>query len=324
MDICPACGTIPTPTLPPLQGLEGQGQDCPRCGQFYLIGTAVTTLPHSIATGGINRSVMSHLLRRRFDNQRTPVLLFEDSLKLYFINRRAPSPQEQANNLILWIGTNQRTHSEWVRSSVPRLAAIVGSAVGGGRGGDEPDFGWLQNQMRLGPGPQLYDVQSGTPVGFKLTFEGWKQFDELSRRVVASRTAFMAMKFNDVLMDRVLRDCFKPAAERAGFTLRPVNENQAAGLIDDQIRAAIRTARFIVADLSHDSNGAYFEAGFAEGLGLPVIYTCEAQKFADKKTHFDTNHMHTIPWNEGKLADAGRELTATIRNTLPLEAKMTD
>ncbi len=154
--------------------------------------------------------------------------------------------------------------------------------------------------------------------------KGWTYFAELSRRVVASRTAFMAMKFNEPTMDRILTSCFKPAAERAGFTLRPVNENQPAGLIDDQIRAAIRTARFIVADLSHESNGAYFEAGFAEGLGLPVIYTCEAQKFLANQTHFDTNHMHTITWSEDKLEEAGRQLTAMIRNTLPGEAKMTD
>lgn len=88
--------------------------------------------------------------------------------------------------------------------------------------------------------------------------------------------------------------------------------------------AAIRSARFVVADLTHDNNGAYFEAGFAEGLGVPVIYTCEAQKFKEKKTHFDTNHMHTVPWDITNLDEAGRLLTATIRNTLPADAKLAD
>jgi uncharacterized membrane protein YeaQ/YmgE (transglycosylase-associated protein family) len=96
---------------------------------------------------------------------------------------------------------------------------------------------------------------------------------------------------------------------------------QAAGLIDNQIRAAIRAARFVVADLTHDSNGAYFESGFGEGLGLPVIYTCESARFAEKKTHFDTNHMLTAPWNLADLAATRRQLAATVRNTLPAEAE---
>jgi len=89
----------------------------------------------------------------------------------------------------------------------------------------------------------------------------------------------MAMQFGDPLLNRVLAECFKPAVVRAGFTLRALTDGQGAGLIDNQIRAAIRSARFVVADLTHDNNGAYFEAGFAEGLGIPVIYTCEAAKF---------------------------------------------
>ena len=131
----------------------------------------------------------------------------------------------------------------------------------------------------------------------------------------------MAMRFGDPTLTAVLTSCFKPAAERAGFTLRALNEEQPAGLIDNQIRAAIRSARFVVCDLSHDNNGAYFEAGFAEGLGLPVIYTCEQSKFDEHKTHFDTNHMVTIPWHPDKLEDAGSRLTATIRATLPSEAR---
>src|SRR6266478_4852346 len=99
----------------------------------------------------------------------------------------------------------------------------------------------------------------------------------------------MALQFGDAILDQVDATCFKPAVLRTGFELRVMNEKQAAGLIDNQIRAAIRGARFVVADLTHDNNGAYFEAGFAEGLDLKVIYTCEEKKFLAKKTHFDTN-----------------------------------
>jgi hypothetical protein len=88
---------------------------------------------------------------------------------------------------------------------------------------------------------------------------------------------------------------------------------------------ALRTSRFVVSDLSYQNNyGAYWEAGFAEGLGRPVIYTCRKEEWDERKTHFDTNHLNTIIWDPDKLDDAALRLIATIRATLPAEAKMTD
>jgi nucleoside 2-deoxyribosyltransferase len=69
-----------------------------------------------------------------------------------------------------------------------------------------------------------------------------------------------------------------------------LTDQQGAGLIDDQIRAALLSARFVLADLTFGSHGAYWEAGFAEGFNIPVIYTCEKKEWQKNKTHFDTNH----------------------------------
>jgi len=42
------------------------------------------------------------------------------------------------------------------------------------------------------------------------------------------------------------------------------------------MRVEIRSAKFLVADLTDENRGAYWEAGFGEGLGKKVYYTCEA------------------------------------------------
>jgi nucleoside 2-deoxyribosyltransferase len=83
---------------------------------------------------------------------------------------------------------------------------------------------------------------------------------------------------------------------------------------------------FLIADLTDHNNGAYWEAGYAEGLGKPVIYTCRKDVFEDKEntTHFDTNHHLTVVWEHDKLDDAVKQLKATIRATLPENAKMED
>lgn len=95
-------------------------------------------------------------------------------------------------------------------------------------------------------------------------------FEELKRSIPESQTAFMAMPFGDPLLDRVFEECFKPAVAETGYQLRRIMDEQKAGLIDDQLRVAIRGARFTNAELTDANLGAYWEAGFAEGLGRPV------------------------------------------------------
>ena len=131
----------------------------------------------------------------------------------------------------------------------------------------------------------------------------------------------MAMKFGEVELTRVVDECFRPAVRRTGFELRLVTDQQPAGLIDDQMRAAVLAARFVISDLTHGSPGAYWEAGFGEGLGLPVIYTCQKRAWQKTQTHFDTNHLVTITWDIADLKKAEDALAATIRATLRSEAK---
>jgi nucleoside 2-deoxyribosyltransferase len=139
-----------------------------------------------------------------------------------------------------------------------------------------------------------------------------------------SRKAFMAMEYEDKELDDVFERCFRPAVKTTGYDLFRLDEKPRAGIIDDRLRVEIRTSRFLISDLTHENRGAYWEAGFAEGLGKPVIYTCEKSAFDKGKTHFDTNHHLTIIWEKDKLDIAAVNLMATIRATLPDEAMLAD
>ena len=158
----------------------------------------------------------------------------------------------------------------------------------------------------------------------KLTFSGWQRFYELQRGTVESRKAFMAMKYGDLVLDKLVNTHLREAVAQAGFTLARLDDQPKAGLIDDRLRVEIRTARFLIADLTHDNLGAYWEAGFAEGLGKPVIYTCEKNKFRSAAPHFDTNHHLIVLWDIENPTEAAQFLKNTIRATLPAEAKIKD
>jgi hypothetical protein len=90
------------------------------------------------------------------------------------------------------------------------------------------------------------------------------------------------------------------------------------------LESKIRNSKFIIADLTNSNNEAYWEAGFAEGLGEIVIYTCEKSAWENEKTHFDTNNHQNIIWYEKDLDLAGEDLKTTIRTSLPEEAIMSD
>jgi nucleoside 2-deoxyribosyltransferase len=95
--------------------------------------------------------------------------------------------------------------------------------------------------------------------------------------------------------------------------------------VDAIIEDEIRRCRFLIADLSDDNAGAYWEAGFAEGLGKDVIYICRAKDGEhEKKTHFDANHRQTVRWDLSALDQTTTKLKAVIRNTLLQDAIQTD
>ena len=60
--------------------------------------------------------------------------------------------------------------------------------------------------------------------------------------------------------------------------------------------------------------GVYFEAGFAHGLGLPVIYMLREDDQND--IHFDVRQQNFILWLPDDLPGARKRLENRIRATL--------
>lgn len=106
---------------------------------------------------------------------------------------------------------------------------------------------------------------------------GYSRIEEIATNPDSSQ-CFVAMWFDDS-MNEVYEKGFRAAIQAAGYTpLRIDQKPDLIGAIDDAIIAEIRRSRFVVADFTHGASGArggvYYEAGFARGLGLPVIFTC--------------------------------------------------
>jgi len=268
--------------------------------------------------------VLSHWVRNKHEalvagegKSGEPVLLTDD-LVANIMDQPLPSPVEQAERFVLWLGSSKHPPGELVLVQPATHQSIMGATTLKG-------FKLVLDELlRSG---LLAPVPSSEPDGRAKVFlsvQGWRRYEELKRASSDSRKAFMAMKYGDKRLDKLFEDVLRPAVKQTGFDLVRLIDRPKAGLIDNRLRVEIRTARFLVADLTHENAGAYWEAGYAEGLGKPVIYTCEKTKFETCKTHFDTNHHLTLQWDSNGSTEMVEELKATIRATLPAEAKLAD
>jgi len=288
--------------------------DCSRCGDYSVDRQTCDDVPLPL-TDRKQRALASHLIRK-LQGGRRPHLTID-----FFRSLAAPSlptPAEASDNLLLWFA--ERADGNLgkfnpINYEDQALQASIGVI-------SSTDLVYITEAL------MKQGLIEGTPgihnVGMRLTPTGWLRVEELKRAHVASNYAFFARKFDNPELDRVFNECLLPAVAATGYELRTAP--QRAGLIDAVIEDEIRRCRFLIADLSDDNAGAYWEAGFAEGLGKDVIYICRATEGSlEKKTHFDTNHRQTVRWGKPySLEETATKLKAVIRNTLLGDAKQED
>lgn len=148
-----------------------------------------------------------------------------------------------------------------------------------------------------------------------LTAKGYSHLDVLRRTAIASAQGFIAMWF-DSSMDQSLVKGFDRAISDAGYSPKRLDKTEHNNRVDDEIIAEIRRSRFLVADFTclpkQPRGGVYFEAGFAYGLGVPVIWTCAEDSKGD--LHFDTRQFNHILWTNAD--DLYRKLKVRIEATI--------
>jgi hypothetical protein len=318
-DDCPVCHSGLKEIIERPGGKDATFFSCSLCGEFVLSRSLVASLPHILEADKDASAKISHALRtmQRINKGAELNSYTTDEI----LKKPLPTPREQADLFIRWLAENVEGPGEtvWVEPATHR--SIIGAKTNEG-------FGLILHHLfEAGLIVGRLASKFGEPddgADATLSFEGWDYWEKLRRGGATYRKGFIAMKFGDPLLDALLVGILKPCAKQAGFELYRLDDTPRAGLIDDRLRVEIQSSDFLVADLTHDNPGAYWEAGYAEGLGKPVIYICEKEKFESDKTHFDTNHHLTIIWDKGDLKKAGEDLKATIRATLPNMAKQED
>lgn len=153
----------------------------------------------------------------------------------------------------------------------------------------------------------------------KLTFDGFSRLDEIGSQSSSSIQAFVAMWFGSEVA-QAYNEGIAPAVIDAGYQPMRIDQKEHNNKIDDEIIAEIRRSRFLVADFTCGlveaegvttaipRGGVYYEAGFAQGLGIPVIWCCREDHI--NHVHFDTRQFNHITWKTPE------ELREKLRNRI--------
>ena len=156
---------------------------------------------------------------------------------------------------------------------------------------------------------------------FRLTTAGLTHADELLRTNIDSKRVFVAMAFKNDLLT-ACEEAIKPACATCGFRAQTSTDNEYNDGIMDEIITDIKRSKFVIVDFTYNNNGAYFEAGYAQGLGREIIRLCKREwldgsdeKGEKNRLHFDIQHYNIILWDDH--ADLEKKLKARIRATIP-------
>ncbi|MXY54364.1 MAG: hypothetical protein F4Y86_17800 [Gammaproteobacteria bacterium] len=282
-ETCPICG---------LEGVDVESQDhgerrsvrCPTCGNFTITQSVVNRLDQPM------RHHLSAWTRAKKETGRAVPAISSDTFDAIVSSFPSYSVTDK-QRLLIEILADQTSHPGALvhldyRSLSPRVWAS---------GSDETYY--LANALH-GRGLMEFAQRSGdrTMDYCQITPAGWDYLDriESSAFAAASSQVFVAMWF-DASMESAWVRGIRPAVESAGYTpYRVDNDLSNLGRIDAKIEAEIKRSRFLIADVTGARQGVYYEAGYAVGLGLPVIWSVRSDRMADM--HFDTKQYKHVIW----------------------------
>lgn len=281
METCPICS----------QDIQWAGKgsrdaysvNCPLCGKYGLTRTVLANLRNTSFTLR-QRANISAWLRENPDFEVSTANV--DTLS----NLTTPSFHERADSLLLFFEKNTSYAGETVAKDISWIS-----------------HGWCINQEELNE-----IISFLTTIGrisqddtlskswVKIEPNGWEHLEKIKTFNAESDQCFVAMWFSDELK-KIYDEAISLGILEAGYRPHRVDQREHNDKIDDEIIAQIRRSRIVLADFTGHRGGVYFEAGFAKGLNIEVVWTCREDDLPN--LHFDIRQYNCIVWSESKLLE---------------------
>lgn len=296
-NLCPLCKAAVRAI--PMPGYALTRISCPCCGVYEV---CEDEFDFDWVKGP--RHLLSHFLRLRYDRTGRP-FKFEDREGGQF----PPPPPE------LPVSSKLRLALACVAEKTPKFGRPSSCSVEKdwplAQAADPDEFKsmlmhWVKEGALEGNLDDPLTVQARG--GLVLTGKGWQLADEIGAfKAAEGAQAFVAMSFGKD-MDCFYDEGIAPALKVNGYASHRVDRVQHNEKICDRILADIRRSSLLIADVTQHKQGVYFEAGFALGLGIPVIWCCRSSDLGN--AHFDTRQYNHVAW------DSADELREKLTNRI--------
>lgn len=155
--------------------------------------------------------------------------------------------------------------------------------------------------------------------------KGLARIESLQKSQENNKNVFVAMSFASNMAET--RNAIKEGIKAAGYSPEFMDEIIHNHQIVPEMFRLIRESRFLIMDISEPNFGAYYEAGYAYGLGKEVIISCKEDVFYRKyetdeevkyqkylKPHFDIAQKQILVW--GNYEDLSIKLREWIRSII--------
>lgn len=271
---------------------------CPRCTTYKVTSTAFAKLRQMELTSRQVSNISGWL------RENTGSVINSDNIEK-LVQIRTPSFFDRADKLLF---------------NIEMMSSFAGEAF-------ENDDSWLSMAWAIN-GEELSEIITylistkrlfATMTTFgglhhvKIAPEGWAHLDSIRNVNAQSMQGFVAMWFHED-MQSVYDEAISTGIQNAGYNPHRVDLREHNEKIDDEIIAQIRKSRFVLADFTGHRGGVYYEAGYAKGLGLEVIWTCREDQIDD--LHFDIRQYNCILWQKDNLDEFCKKIQYRIEAVL--------
>jgi len=325
---CLIC-SYPCRAIPRDAGAASYDYDCVRCGRYAIAHAAITRIgrdtftPLQIANlSGYIRQNPGFLIQQvdleRLSNLQTPSVAEKAANLLVALGKECPQPGSTIEisdgalaNALHHTSSVRAGNGEYSNESFPDRALKASKWMGVASASSPEELAYLVNDFLKAEG-FLTEKAHGSRA-YTITPPGWQRIHDLRHTQSKSTKAFIAMSFAPELNEFFING-LAPGVQAAGYEALRIDRTEHNNRIDDEIIAAIRQTKFLVADFTKNRGGVYYEAGFAQGLGHQVIWSVRKDHL--RKVQFDTRQYNFIRWQPDDLSGFARLLQNRIEATI--------
>ncbi len=151
-----------------------------------------------------------------------------------------------------------------------------------------------------------------------------EKFDCISVPPIEKRNQiFIAMKFSPET-NTYYENAYKTIIQSMNYAVMRIDEKEYTGSIIGEIQSEITDSVALIADLTGNRGGVYYEAGIARGLQLcnhpiKLLLTCERTFFDSEKVHFDVSGDNILLYDS--VDDLKGKLKTRLEAVLASEGK---